>query len=339
MDCPFLSHGLHIEKYEIRDCCVRRNGEKEGFPFIMQFDDIENIDYNKLFSLKKDLKQEKIEDPAKCKGCIFLSDFKDYSNDENYISYISFNHWNTCNSNCIYCDKKYNGGNFYYNVLPFVKGLIETNSLKPCGEILFLGGEPTLLPEFNDLLDIFIERNFKIKIFSSGIKYSQSIENGLKNGLVNIVISSDTGKKETYERIKRVKQFDRVWENIKKYASVDTGEHVKAKMIIIPGINDSIEEVDLFLQKAKEANVKQIVADVEAWYSGIYEHNLPNIRYLIEYIKYKSQKEDLICELYTFALIVEQNTEKPDFPTTETEILKQYEKIKKDFSYRNVEYI
>ena len=339
MDCFYLSHGIHIEKDEIRDCCIRRGEEQLGLPFVMKVEDVENFDYDKLFSLKKSLKKEKTENNKKCKGCLNLSENENYDEDDEIISFLNFNHWNKCNSNCIYCDKKYKRGDFYYNILPFVKGLLKTGKFDFKGEVAFQGGEPTLLPEFEELLTLFTDNNVKMKIFSSGIKYSQSIENGVKRGLVSVIISPDTGKKETYERIKRVKQFDRVWENIKKYASVDTGEHVKAKIIIIPGINDSIEEVNLFLQKAKEANVKQVVVDVEAWYSGIYEYNLPNIRYLIEYIKYKSQKENLICELYTLALIVDKNTEKPDFPTTETEILKQYEKIKKDFSYRNVEYI
>lgn len=338
MDCHFLSRGIHIEKYDIRDCCVRRNGEKIGIPFVMKIEDVENFDYDKLFKLKRELKQEKLENPTQCKGCVYSNDFENFSNEEIMISYISFNHWNTCNSNCIYCDKKYNGGDFYYNILPFVKGLIKTDKVKHSGEILFLGGEPTLLPEIDDLLTIFFERNFKIKIFSSGIKYSDLIAKGLRENLVTLVISPDTGKKETYERIKRVKQFDRVWENIRKYSLSKNEENVNVKMIIIPGINDTTEEVDMFLKKAKESNINRIVIDVEAGYGGKYEHNLPNVRYLIEYIKYKCEKENIAWDVYSIAVMVERNTEKPDLPKAEYEIKNRYEEIRTKYAYRNIDY-
>ena len=37
-----------------------------------------------------------------------------------------------------------------------------------------------------------------------GIKYSKSIEKGLKLGAISLVISTDSGCRETYEKIKKV---------------------------------------------------------------------------------------------------------------------------------------
>lgn len=338
MDCFYLSHGIHIEKDEIRDCCVRRGEEQLGLPFVMKVEDVENFDYDKLFSLKKSLKKEKIENDKKCKGCLHLSENENYDEDDEVISFLNFNHWNKCNSRCIYCSEQYNNGSFYYNILPFVKGLLKTGKFDFRGEVAFQGGEPTLLPEFEELLTLFTENNVKMRIHSSGIKYSQAIENGVKRGLVSVIISPDSGRIETYEKIKRVKQFDTVWGNIKRYSLVNTADNVLAKMIIIPGVNDTFEEVDIFLNKVLDSNIKDAVVDVEAWYGGVYNYNLPNVRFLMEYMKYRCEKLGLSLFFYDFAQNVECCTEKPDFPTEEREMKKEYEKLYQKYSNRKMKY-
>ena len=64
---------------------------------------------------------------------------------------------------------------------------------------------------------------------------------------------------QMYEKIKRVKAFDRVWENMAKYAAAGVQDkhvnkgYVILKYIIIPGVNDNLSELKKFAQKAKEA--------------------------------------------------------------------------------------
>jgi len=54
MDCAILSHGINISKTELRDCCVQR--ESSGSPFIMEIENPEKIDLDKVFELKENLK-------------------------------------------------------------------------------------------------------------------------------------------------------------------------------------------------------------------------------------------------------------------------------------------
>lgn len=46
----------------------------------MKIEDVENFDYDKLFKLKRELKQEKLENPTQCKGCVYSNDFENFSN-------------------------------------------------------------------------------------------------------------------------------------------------------------------------------------------------------------------------------------------------------------------
>ena len=63
--------------------------------------------------------------------------------------------------------------------------------------IVFGGGEPTILKEFDKLLNLFCEENFNnIRINSSGIKYSHALTNALKNRRASLVISVDSGTKD-----------------------------------------------------------------------------------------------------------------------------------------------
>lgn len=340
MDCHFLAHGIHFERDAIHDCCVRRCSEIYGSPFILKINDLKIVNLDELFLLKRKMKEEKINDSTKCNGCLFLTENEDYTEDEDYISYINFNHWNICNSRYIYCSEETYGGDFYYNIFPIIKNLVQSKYFRSTGEITFQGGEPTLLPEFNDLLYLFCEHNLKIRVHSSGIKHSNAIENGIKKQLVTVVISPDTAKRETYEKIKRVPAFDKVWQNIKRYSDVKISpQSVKVKIILIPGINDSIEEINLFLQKVADSGVKHIIIDVEASYAGCNKYNSPNILLLMDYIKYKCSILNINYELYDSAMHIEKHTKPINLEKkNEFEYKKEFEKLKNQYAYKNYKY-
>lgn len=339
MDCHLLSHGISIEKDIICDCCLKR-GENDGKPFLIDIRD-NFVDWTELFKRKINFKKTKIEDEKYCKGCLGLED-KDF-NDGEYISYINFNHWNRCNSKCIYCCDEFNGGNNYFNVLPIIKDLIESGYFKNNGEITFQGGEPTILPEFEDLLELFIKEKSKIRIHSSGIKYSEAIEKALSKGLVTVVISPDSGNPETYRRIKTVPCFDRVWQNIKNYAaSQNEPDKVKVKYIIIPGINDYVDEVDKWFEKCLETHINNIIIDVEFRFASENNYKIPHVCMLIDYIIFKAEQLNLKHEFYNGAFYADKERE---FPELSSEIMKnksvfldKYSELQEKYKFQNLIY-
>ena len=223
----------------------------------------------------------------RCKGCFFLKERE--WDDEDYINYMVFNHWTQCNCKCKYCftneQSDYFNERKNYNMYPVIKKLADMGKIRGGGEIGFGGGEPALLPEFEPMVNMgkkdvkILDDN--IRVHSSGVKYSNAIERGLAEGKLTLVVSVDSGTPETYENIKRVNHFNKVWENLKKYAASQTTDLYKAKTkyIIYPGFNDNKEELDKWLDLTVEAGIKSVVLDVEGgWYVNN-KYNVPDYMY------------------------------------------------------------
>ena len=159
------------------------------------------------------------------------------------------------------------------------------------GAIGFGGGEPTILPEFDKLIDLFLKNGFNdMRVPSSGIKYSKMIEKGIKTGQLSVVVSIDSSSRETYKKIKQVDAFKTVTNNLKKYAKAQRRSYnVISKYIIIPEINDTVEEIDNWLKFNKENNIGIIVIDIENSWLTKYRNEKPDER-IVDLIKYVQQK-------------------------------------------------
>lgn len=321
VSCKWINSGLEFRHDSLRTCCVAFFQGKDAYKSVM----IENyhgeaIDWDKIFEHKNFRKNlQKNNQPfLSCEKCIFLQELK--WDEENYIDTILFNNFIRCNSNCVYCGTT-NDKNTYkeeqaYNVFPVLKEMADKGILKatPNSLIDFGGGEVSILGEFKDIFELLTAQGFKnFTINSSGIKYSDVIEKGLKMGVINLVISPDSGTKEIYEKIKRVPCFDAVYNNIKKYTSVLSPENkhlLKVKFIIIPGYNDSVNEIDAWLKKCKKIGIKKVLLDLEfAYYFKNKDNMSPHIHLLIEYAKNVAKKLGIELELFAsiqFLLTYEQ---------------------------------
>lgn len=342
MDCHLLSHGISVEKDSLHDCCLTHG--YNGRPFIINLKKDCTVDWDKVFALKKSLKNQKILNAKECKGCRLLNEECIFEDDGDYISHINLNHWNICNSKCVYCCKEYNGGDKYFNVLPMLKSLFEYNdgSAVNCdGELTFQGGEPTMLPEFEQLLKMFTDRKMLVRIHSSGIKYSQAIIDGLKSNSLIIVISPDTAIKETYKKIKRVDACERVWQNLEKYANAQQEtDKVKVKFIIIPGYNDSIEEIDAFILRVKNIGLSRIVWEIECLYAAKCNYDIPHVSLLLDYAVQQTVQNGLTYEFYDGAMYVrnKQDNYEKNFENKEV-FIKTYNELKQKYKEKNIDYV
>ena len=141
-----------------------------------------------------------------------------------------------------------------------------------------------------------------IRVHSSGIKYSPAMARGIAEGILNVVISVDAGTPETYLKIKNVPTFDKVWENIRKYAEAQTNNKglARTKFIIIPGVNDTVEELEKWFQLTVDAGVRWIVLDLEGGWYQWHKHEVPDHVYdLLDYGINRAKELGMIrCELY-----------------------------------------
>ncbi len=305
LSCRYIEHGLDFEHTRLETCCftchsggghITLNSDYKG----------EMIDWDKLFTLKRKYREEhrKGNILPNCKGCVFLEE-KDWD-EEDYINFLQFNYWIQCNSKCTYCYEVQNKKIFDkikpYNTVPIIKEMIEKNILRKGGEIAFGGGEPTIAPEFEDLIKLLTESSFRnMRIHSSGIKFSPAIEEAIKKGVLNVVISIDSGCEKTYKKIKTVNSFKKVVENMKKYAAANKNNYglMTSKYIIIPNVNDNRKEIDLWIETVKSIGGRWLAVDIEdVWYKTNRATISPYYLDLVNYIIERANEYKMKVELY-----------------------------------------
>ena len=255
--CELLEHGLSFELDVLYDCCMTHH-ENLGRPIIKKPYHGEIFDWDKLFEIKKEHYLRQCKNTLhECQGCLYLRE-SDYSEYEKYISWIMFNQSKLCNSNCKYCGDNLSYNKDFYDVYPLIKDLMDKNYFKKGGLVIFQGGEPTLMKNFDKVLMLAVEHDAEIKINTSAIKFSDEICYAMKKGNVFVCISLDSPNREVYKKIKLTDKFDTVVENIMKYAACQTEKNVlKIKYILVPGDNDSIEYIDEFFEKMKQLGFRE----------------------------------------------------------------------------------
>ncbi len=297
--CHWIQHGLNFENDHIEMCCLccHKGG---GRLYIKENYHGKNVNWNEIFKLKQkfiDENKQGIVD-KRCEGCFNLYN-KSWDDDEQFINYIHFNHWTNCNSDCIYCYTSWDKENYqkkpHYNVMPIIKELFKKKQFRPGGEITFAGGEPTILKEFEELVNFLLKHGAdRITVHSSGIKYSKAIENGIKSKKLSVCLSADAGTREMFKRIKRVDKFDKFWENTKKYAKAQADDsiyNVETKFILIPEVNTTKDEIDKWLDLNIQSGVKSIVIDIENDFCrDLRAKNLEKPKYLVDLCAYIIQK-------------------------------------------------
>ena len=301
LSCDIIEYGFDAQINSINLCC-RISGDNcnQTYTLIPEYHG-EKINWTSFFEKKQTIrnihKDGNIFEP--CKGCIYLRE-EPWDN-QNIIKTVNINNWIKCNADCIYCNRSGFKNNKEYKILPVFKDMIDKNLLQNGGPITISGGEPTIIKEFDALLNIFLKNNLNnIKVLTNGIQYNKTIEKGLKTGCVNILISTDSGTRETFKRIKRTDKHKQVWNNLKKYSlAAKTSELVKTKFIIIPGINDNKDEILQFLIQNTKHNIKHCEIDIEiSWFYSQRENqtNFDKIYDLYEYSRKKANELDLSLE-------------------------------------------
>ncbi len=315
--CKWLESGVCFDNgvygSNVKLCCYM-SAPGGGNSMIIEGYKGEKIDWGKFFKIKEEYRniQKSGDTVPGCRGCVFLEE-KEWPQ-INYINNIIFDHFTKCNCACTYCytedDKKKYNSLKTYNIYPIIKDMFDKKIIHPGGAIGFGGGEPTILPEFDKLIDLFLKNGFDdMRVPSSGIKYSKMIEKGISTGQLSVVVSIDSSSKETYKRIKQINSFDKVCKNLKKYAKAQKNSYnVISKYIIIPNINDTKEEIDNWLKFNIENNIKIVVIDIENSWLTKYRNYKPDeevvnlIKYVIEKTKEMHFARLEICDRAKYLL-------------------------------------
>ena len=273
--CYQIDRQICFNREHLQSCTVGNNTKNQSLLFIKENYNGEEIDWNSFFeereAIKQDCKHGKILN--NCEGCHFLEEQEwDCINTKRVFKTVQISHYLRCNSNCIYCGNhtEYNPKDKEpdtYNSVPIIKDMIDKGHITTNTNIDFAGGEPTLYYKFEELLTLLIKNDIKnIIVHSNVILYSKAIEEGIKKGYVSLCVSVDAGSKQMHEKVKRVKSFDKVWKHIEKYAKAKNPifkNRIELKYIIIPDVNDSEKEIELWIDKAIKAGVNNLVLNAD----------------------------------------------------------------------------
>jgi len=162
-----------------------------------------------------------------CKGCqmVYRKPYKEV--DFSQLGHVDFSETSLCNIRCDYCyytkADAFNKSNFdSLAVLKvFTKGDVVWDSAVDFG-----GGEPTILPNFDDCIDYFKSRGTRVFLYTNAVKYSQSAYDGLVNGNISwLCVSLDCGTPSTYSKTKERNYFARVMENLFRYVEASKKGH------------------------------------------------------------------------------------------------------------------
>lgn len=164
----------------------------------------------------------------------------------------------TCNLDCCYCQVKNFEPCVKYDTNEVVTYALDNGYVAERCSFSWGGfGEPTINPNFDVITSRFLDLKYIGTIYTNAVKYSETIEAGLRDNLLTIWPSVDSGTRETYKKIRRVDAFNQVWSHLEKYIQTNAN-NVFIKYIVTPD-NASPENIELFIRKCTDAGVKHLM--------------------------------------------------------------------------------
>ncbi|GHS96333.1 hypothetical protein AGMMS50276_14540 [Synergistales bacterium] len=118
-------------------------------------------------------------------------------------------------------------------------------------------GEITVLPHRDKLLNLIKERGWGAGICTNALIYNDDVAEILGRPLSVLNVSLDAGTAETYRKVKGVNVFSKVVANLEKYA--ESKGRILLKYILLPGVNDSFDDVNGFIKIAVSLKVERVL--------------------------------------------------------------------------------
>ena len=180
---------------------------------------------------------------------------------------------NICNQNCYYCNSadfrsKVPAQRKYTDYIKLLDQLADwrAHTPKSFGTLHSLsypgGGEPTMLPNYEKVLEHTIDSGFLCSLTTNGSKLHSLIENVKPEKICNIAwigIDIDAGNSATYETIRnsltKNSQFDKVIKNATELVKI--GAKLDFKVLLCEK-NSSKQELDSIFETTKKVNARMV---------------------------------------------------------------------------------
>ena len=269
LSCRYIESGVVFQPARtITPCCANPAG---GFsPELIPFNGGDFSIEAMLKARARLIEGHQSGDIAKeCQGCPRLTE-EEWGNhrSEYAIDEVTVAHFTSCNIRCNYCytvtgDMKAPLSKAP-RLLPVFQKLIEEGLLAPHAVVKFSGGEPTLSPEFEPLLNLLSDYGARSIVYTNATKLSAAILEALKRDKVEVICGIDAASIKTYKAIKKMNYYDKVWKVVSEYCAAlpsNARNKVWAKFIFCL---ENYHEAKSFVRLAAEAGAKYVYYDFDS---------------------------------------------------------------------------
>lgn len=261
LSCADLHESVFMAPNEVRTCCKRFfvGGEIRGDARLgITIREGEAISAEQLWTAKRDLWVDiNTGEASPCDQCPYL-ERKAWEPIESVmpIRHMSMEQHSVCNLRCTYCDDTYYGGErSRYNVLESLRDFAAKGSLSECRLVVWGGGEPTLEPEFESVLETVAGAapSAQHRVLTNALRYSPPVHRIAKDRRGQILTSVDAGSAGTFQRVRGRRGLEKVLTNLRRYAE-DASERLTVKYIVTDD-NYSAQDTVGFLDLVTEAEL------------------------------------------------------------------------------------
>lgn len=184
-----------------------------------------------------------------------------------------------CNCNCFYCNQnKVIRTESNQKLSNYDIQCISAEYYDSLNITCLADGEPTILPNIDEICDLAMQRNWSIQLNTNAILYKEKLAEAMaSNPRSFMAVALDAGSRETYQKIKRVDTYERVIENLHRYK--EKGCFVILKYILIPQYNDNLDEIIKFLRVVEELGVQHVTLsqNLSGFVDGVKHDNDPDM--------------------------------------------------------------
>jgi len=316
--CTLLDQNfIHIESYPPNSSlfthCTSNNALRVNFSSTGGFEN----DYKKLFEYTTELKAmlkagyyTRCGDCARKRGIEYIGDIK-YS----FEIASGIQGCDVCNFKCVFCgfsdvgavvrpntDIKEAASDGRYDFKKILHH-IETH-YNPCDVFFTFGaGEISISELKNDLLETWNRTKWRGYIATNASYFLPELALLLEQKSIIVCTSLDSGTSATFMKIKQVDAFHDVVNNLKKYS--ETGGHLWVKYILLESVNDSMYEMDAFLDLVFELyrnnpNVMIVLSrDFRVNHADSSPHEVSSFRYMYKSAEARGVKCHLKTDTFT----------------------------------------
>lgn len=267
--CEFLEGGICFSYSTLRACAEIHHGT--GEPELHEYTG-GMLSLEKILAAKSEIiRRNQKKGHPNCTGCPKLVS-RSWPRSRYPIRWLGITHWDACNLHCDYCWLQWAEWSprkratklppQMYVVTEAIHQLIDENWIAPNTLVDWGGGgEPTLIPEFDEVLRLLDAHGTTQWMHTNGTILPEAILRGtIDSRRIHVLCSVDAGTPETFRKIKHRNCYDAVWRNLQTY--IFAGAQVTVKYLMFSG-NCSRKEIDRFVRDALRFGRPSIVGDID----------------------------------------------------------------------------